>query len=117
MPKLIDDELWQRIFTLHTRSAGNANVMEYSNVRFLSLALCGEAGELANLVKKQWRDGKAKHLGQAALDEVADVVVYSLILYCALGGDPQHEDGLRANIMRKLDQFEGKLVEWEKPAA
>lgn len=25
--------------------------------RFLALALCGEAGELANLIKKRWRDG------------------------------------------------------------
>jgi len=83
--------------------------MDYANVRFLSLALCGEAGELANLVKKHWRDGDVRPIGQPAMDEVADVIIYALILYSALGGDTQHPDGLRANIMRKLDAFERKL--------
>lgn len=105
---MIDAETWTRIKTLHERSTGSQNVMAYDNVRFLSLALCGEAGELANIVKKQWRgDGK---LGGAALDEVADVVVYAAILYSALGGDPMHRDGLCANINRKLDAFETKLA-------
>ena len=112
--KLIDDELWRRIFTLHQRSTGSNNIMDYQNVRFLSLALCGEAGELANLVKKHWREGDTKYIGSAAMDEVADVIVYALILYSALGGDPQHSDGLRSNIMRKLDGFERKLEARER---
>ena len=27
-------------------------------IRFIALSLCGEAGELANKIKKQWRTGK-----------------------------------------------------------
>lgn len=109
---MIDTATWDRIVTLHMRSIGHQNITNDANVRFLSLALCGEAGELANIVKKQWRgDGR---LGSAALDEVADVIVYAAILYSALGGDPMRKDGLCANINRKLDAFEGKLAKMNR---
>lgn len=105
---MIDQATWKRILALHMRAIGHQNVMSHDNVHFLSLALCGEAGELANIVKKHWRgDGQ---LGAAALDEVADIVTYAAILYCALGGDTMHREGLCANINRKLDIFENKLA-------
>lgn len=44
------------------------------NERFLSLALCGEAGELANMIKKRWRDGV--DLSEEVMDEIADIRVY-----------------------------------------
>lgn len=109
---MISDDTWKRILALHFRAIGHQNIGHYENVRFLSLALCGEAGELANVVKKHWRgDGT---LGQDALDEVADVITYAAILYSALGGDPMHLDGLDANINRKLDAFENKLAALER---
>lgn len=55
----------------------------YSNEdeRFLALALCGEAGELANIIKKRWRDGA--DLREEACDEIADIRVYlELIAKC-----------------------------------
>jgi len=55
----------------------------YSNTdeRFLALALCGEAGELANMIKKRWRDGV--DLSEEIRDEVADIRVYlELIAKC-----------------------------------
>jgi hypothetical protein len=32
-----------------------------------------------------------------------------MLIFSALGGDPQHPDGLRKTIMAKLDKFEAKL--------
>jgi NTP pyrophosphatase (non-canonical NTP hydrolase) len=46
--------------------------------RFLTLALCGEAGELANIIKKRWRDGV--DLSEEAKDEIADIRVYLELL-------------------------------------
>src|SRR5262245_31524658 len=43
-------------------------------LNFLALAICGEAGELANLVKKMWR-GDDVDLAQIR-DELADIRIY-----------------------------------------
>lgn len=49
--------------------------------RFLALALCGEAGELANMIKKRWRDGV--DLTPEIREEIADIRVYlELIAHC-----------------------------------
>lgn len=55
-------------------------------LRFLSLALAGEAGEVANVVKKQWRDGSALDV-EKLHKELADVGAYYLMLlrHCNLG--------------------------------
>jgi NTP pyrophosphatase (non-canonical NTP hydrolase) len=43
-------------------------------LHFLALAICGEAGELANLVKKMWR---GDHVDTADIrDEIADIRIY-----------------------------------------
>jgi NTP pyrophosphatase (non-canonical NTP hydrolase) len=46
--------------------------------RFLALALCGEAGELANMIKKRWRDGV--DLSDEIREEIADCRVYLELL-------------------------------------
>jgi len=43
---------------------------------FLGLAQAGEAGELANVIKKQWRDGQTEELHKAMRGEIADVMIY-----------------------------------------
>ena len=53
--------------------------------RFLALALCGEAGELANLIKKEWRGSiidREDWLAKVA-DEIGDVYAYLQLIACA----------------------------------
>src|SRR3954465_7816219 len=67
------------IFELHEKLTGPL-FPAYSNTdeRFLALALCGEAGELANMIKKRWRDGV--DLSEEIKDEIADIRVYLELL-------------------------------------
>lgn len=53
-------------------------------VRFLALALCGETGELANLIKKDWR-GDPGDRSEKIKEELADVANYSFMLAEVLG--------------------------------
>lgn len=43
---------------------------------FLTLAASGEMGELANVVKKMWRDGQNADLSEKLTEELADVFIY-----------------------------------------
>jgi NTP pyrophosphatase (non-canonical NTP hydrolase) len=67
------------LYKLHEQLTGHL-FPAYSNTdeRFLALALCGEAGELANIIKKRWRDGVSLH--QEACEEIADIRVYLELL-------------------------------------
>lgn len=57
-------------------------------LRFLALALCGEAGELANLVKKDWRGDDGQVVRQAKIaQELADVAGYAFLIAAELGVD------------------------------
>lgn len=51
--------------------------------RFLALALCGEVGELANLVKKDWRGDDIPDLLTKIEDEAGDVEAYLRLLCMA----------------------------------
>jgi NTP pyrophosphatase (non-canonical NTP hydrolase) len=70
------------IFELHERMTAHL-FPSYSSTdeRFLTLALCGEVGELANMVKKRWRDGV--DLSEEIRDELADIRIYlELVARC-----------------------------------
>lgn len=54
---------------------------------FLSTALAGEAGELANLYKKEWRDGHSVERRIRIVKELGDVGCYALMLAHHLGVD------------------------------
>lgn len=67
------------IYALHEKMTGHL-FPAYSNTdeRFLALALAGEVGELANMIKKRWRDGV--DLSEDIRDEIADIRVYLELL-------------------------------------
>lgn len=70
------------IYELHTKMTSHL-FPTFSNTdeRFLALALCGEVGELANMIKKRWRDDA--DLTEEIRDEIADIRVYlELIAKC-----------------------------------
>jgi NTP pyrophosphatase (non-canonical NTP hydrolase) len=86
---------------------GEANHAEYStmdnndaDIRFLALALCGEAGELANFIKKEWRDGK--DYSEEIAYEIADVALYTIMLAAKCGLTPQDLLNLMAFKQQKF---------------
>jgi len=70
------------LFDLHLKMTSHL-FPAFSNTdeRFLTLALCGEVGELANMIKKRWRDNV--DLSEEIRDEIADIRIYlELIAKC-----------------------------------
>jgi NTP pyrophosphatase (non-canonical NTP hydrolase) len=80
---------------------------DVDRLRFLALALAGESGELANVIKKSWRDGddRPEFRRQQIIDEVADVANYTHMIAMHLGID------LHAEMLRKLRAVEQRS-EW-----
>jgi NTP pyrophosphatase (non-canonical NTP hydrolase) len=70
------------IFDLHKKMTSHLfPAFSSTDERFLTLAISGEAGELANLIKKRWRDNA--NLFEEIRDEIADIRVYlELIAKC-----------------------------------
>ncbi len=84
--------------------------------KFLALALCGEAGELANLIAKRWRGevseiyaipdvvaGAYTNPGGAVAMEIADVAIYLEMLARSLGID------LDDAVRRKIEVLEERF--------
>lgn len=76
-----------------------------SDIRFFALGLAGEAGELANFVKKRWRDGEGHD--QDIRYEIADVCAYAFMLADRLGMTPAD---LIATIAEKQQVFIEKMA-------
>lgn len=65
--------------------AGKWTLGSTEDIRFLALALCGEAGELANFIKKEWRGDT---IDQAKIyKEMVDVYNYLMHLADIYGID------------------------------
>jgi len=76
--------------------------------RFLSLALCGEAGELANIIKKRWRDGV--DLSEEACDEIADIRVYlELLAKCFNIEGSKLDKRVEQKLLKVADKFKARL--------
>src|SRR3989344_3003207 len=71
---------------------------EKRQANFFALELCGEAGELANLEKKLWRDPQREIDMQKLSDEAADVFI-ALMNYCNTRGVPL-ETAVRNKLQR-----------------
>jgi NTP pyrophosphatase (non-canonical NTP hydrolase) len=74
------DPKWQRrSWDIHRRfvELSRAKGSLTSNdevINFLALAVCGEAGELANLIKKRWQGDKVDR--DLLREEIADIRIY-----------------------------------------
>lgn len=73
--------------------------------RFLALAICGEAGELANFIKKEWRDN-SDH-SEAIKDEIADIRLYLELLAQVYGIEGEKLDQqVISKMKRKLESMQ-----------
>jgi NTP pyrophosphatase (non-canonical NTP hydrolase) len=74
------DQKWQRrSWDIHRRflelsRAKGSLTSDDEIVKFLALAICGEAGELANMIKKRWQGDKVDY--DLLRDEIADIRIY-----------------------------------------
>lgn len=78
------DQVWKQ--ARHNHYKYSATGSRENDIRFLALGLTGEAGELANFVKKRWRDGDGHD--EAIKLEIADVLAYAFMLAQTLGLSP-----------------------------
>lgn len=92
----------EKAWAIHMRVVGRKGIVPGSDEdrHFLTLALCGEVGELANLVKKTWRGDFTVEAARADIGgELADARIYLEVLARALGCD------LDAECERKLPEL------------
>jgi NTP pyrophosphatase (non-canonical NTP hydrolase) len=111
MEHKIKQKWQQRAIGIHERflklAQAKGNLTSDSEVlNFLALALCGEAGELANLVKKIWRGDEIDR--DQIRDEIADVRIYLEHLSRHLDFD------LDRACERKLDEVHERLLAKER---
>lgn len=69
--------------------------------RFLTLAFCGEAGELANKIKKEWRGDKLDYVG--VCKEISDCFIYLSLIAFAFEMDDIHE-----HCAMKLNEYDAR---------
>jgi NTP pyrophosphatase (non-canonical NTP hydrolase) len=76
--------------------------------RFLALALCGEAGELANMIKKRWRDDA--DLVEEIRDEIADIRVYLELLAKCFGVEGEKLDQrVEVKLLKVVEKHRARL--------
>ncbi len=94
--------VWDQAKRNHATYSATSDVEQ--DIRFLTLGLTGEAGEVANFVKKRWRDGD-EHT-DAIQKEIADVCAYAFMLADTVGMTPA---SLLATIALKQRTFIEKM--------
>lgn len=98
------------IFELHEQMTGHLfPAYSSKDERFLALALCGEAGELANFIKKRWRDGA--DLTEEIRDEIADIRVYlELIAKCFGIEGAKLDERVKTKLIKVIEKHKARLV-------
>ena len=98
------------LYELHEKMTGHL-FPAYSNTdeRFLALALCGEVGELANMIKKRWRDGV--DLTAEIRDEIADIRIYLELLAKCFGIEGEKLDRcVQAKLIQVAEKHKDRLA-------
>ena len=97
------------IFALHEKlTKGLFPPYASEDERFLALALCGEAGELANMIKKRWRD--KVYLIEEIRDEIADIRVYLELMAKCFGIEGEKLDAqVEAKLKKVVERFKDRL--------
>lgn len=95
-------EVWNQARENHRNYSATGDTEQ--DIRFFGLGLAGEAGEVANFIKKRWRDGDGHDTDLRA--ECADVFAYNIMLADALGMSPAD---LIAEVARKQQVFIEKM--------
>jgi hypothetical protein len=84
------------LWNIHTALTKNIKPKTIEDQRFLTLALCGEVGELANLAKKQWRGDNDPEFDSKFRDELGDIYAYLILFGMAFDfpdlGKPSFEE-------------------------
>jgi NTP pyrophosphatase (non-canonical NTP hydrolase) len=99
------------IFQLHEKmTAGLFPSYSNEDERFLALALCGEAGELANMIKKRWRDGV--DLSDEIREELADIRVYLELLAKCFGVEGEKLDKeVEIKLFKVAEKHKARLAQ------
>ena len=98
------------LFELHKKMTAHL-FPAYSSTdeRFLALALCGETGELANMIKKRWRDGA--DLSDEIRDEIADIRVYLELLAKCFGIEGEKLDRcVERKLLKVAEKHKARLA-------
>jgi NTP pyrophosphatase (non-canonical NTP hydrolase) len=100
----MSDGHWQeRIENIHRRFVGDKwEVGSAEDIRFLTLALAGEVGELANLIKKRWRGDEVPD--SAIASELSDIRIYLELVALYQSVD------WRSLCHAKLDEVEERMA-------
>ncbi|MFZ2619476.1 MAG: nucleoside triphosphate pyrophosphohydrolase family protein [Alphaproteobacteria bacterium] len=72
-------------WTSETATYPAVNTGTVPELMYLALGLAGEAAEVANKVKKLYRDGDSTELREGAKQELGDVLWYTARMAAALG--------------------------------
>jgi NTP pyrophosphatase (non-canonical NTP hydrolase) len=99
----------EEVLKIHERAIKRSSVEPWSieDIRFLALALAGEVGELANLIKKHWRGDMVPHpdIDPKVVAELADIAVYHHLLCMALRINIDYA------VQRKLPEIRNKFMQ------
>lgn len=111
----MSDQFWKRAATaIHETVVKVWPVWSDADRRFLALALVGEAGELANVVKKEWRGdftADDPRYIESIREELADVQIYLYLLAEA------HNINLDQAASAKIAQLVARWPETAKAVA